>query len=200
VTIALIVLACTVLFWKLFADRCDLISHISIATAYPALFLLVAALILGPWNVLHRKTNPMSFDLRRDVGIWAGIVATLHTVVGLNVHLRGRPWLYFIDEHKRVRHDAFGLGNDTGLIAAVLLLFLLAISNDVSLRRLGPRKWKSLQRYTYVAIALILVHGIAYQYVEKRQLAYEIVIWSSMALIVGLQLAGWSMRTDGRHR
>jgi methionine sulfoxide reductase heme-binding subunit len=139
VKIVLTTLSITTLFWKLFAARQDVISHLSIATAYPALFLTAAALLVGPWNVLHGHDNPVSFDLRRDLGIWAGIVALLHTGIGLNVHLRGRPWLYFIDQHDRVRHDLFGLGNGAGLIAAFLFLLLLAISNDLSLRRLGTQ-------------------------------------------------------------
>ena len=51
----------------------------------------------------------------------------------------------------------FGFGNDTGLIAALLFLLLLAISNDVSLRRLGAQKWKSLQRWMYAAVVLTIL-------------------------------------------
>ena len=189
--IALATLACAALFWKLFSARRDLISHLSIATAYPAFCLMTVALLLGPWNVLRGKPKPVSFDLRRDLGIWAGIVAVLHTAVGLNVHLRGRPWLYFVDEHSRVRHDMFGFANDTGTLAALLFVMLLAISNDLSLRRLGVRKWKSWQRWTYAAAALTALHAVAYQNVEKRQALYDIVFWAAVALMVTLQLAGW---------
>jgi sulfoxide reductase heme-binding subunit YedZ len=119
-----------VIFWQLFSARRDLISHLNIATAYRALFLTGVAVLLGPWNVLRSRPNPASFDLHRDIGIWAGIMAIVHTAIGLNVHLRGRPWLYFIDQHNHVRHDLFGFGNDTGLIAMLLFLLLLAISND----------------------------------------------------------------------
>lgn len=93
--------------------------------------------------MLRRRPNPISFDPRRDIGIWAGIMAVLHTAIGLNVHLRGRPWLYFVDQHSHVRHDLFGFGNDTGLIAALFFLLLLAISNDLSLQRLGTRWWRT---------------------------------------------------------
>jgi methionine sulfoxide reductase heme-binding subunit len=191
VVIALASVACVAVFWELFSIRRDVISRLSISTAYPALFLTAAALSIGPWNVLRGRTNPVSFDLRRDLGIWAGIMALLHTGIGLNVHLRGRPWLYFIDQHYRVRHDLFGLGNDTGLLAALLFLVLLAISNDLSLRRLGTRTWKSLQRWTYMAAALTLMHAVAYQLVEKRQAAYDALLWATIAMTAVLQVAGW---------
>jgi sulfoxide reductase heme-binding subunit YedZ len=183
--------ACTSLFWALFSARRDLISHISIATAYPALLLTAIAVFLGPWNVLRRRANPVSFDLRRDVGIWAGIMALLHTAVGLNVHLRGRMWLYFVDLHHRIRHDWFGFGNDTGLAAAFLFLLLLTISNDLSLRRLGTRRWKSLQRWTYAAVVLTILHALAYQHVEERRAAYEFLLGGTVAVVVGFQFAGW---------
>ncbi|HWC19534.1 MAG TPA: ferric reductase-like transmembrane domain-containing protein [Terriglobales bacterium] len=195
--IALITLACTSLFWSLFSVRRDLISRLSIATAYPALFLIAVALLLGPWNVLRSRPNPVSFDLRRDIGIWAGAVALLHTGIGLNVHLRGRPWLYFIDEHHRLRHDVFGFGNDTGLLAALLFLLLLAISNDLSLRRLGTRKWKSLQRWTYAAVVLTIAHAVAYQHVEKRHATYETVLWVVTATLAASQLWGWRRMATG---
>lgn len=189
--IGLAALASSAEFWRLFSDRRDLIAHLSIATAYPALLLTAAAVLLGPWYVLLGRANPVSFDLRRDLGIWAGIMALLHTAVGLNVHLRGRMWLYFVDEHKRIRHDLFGLGNYTGLLSALLFLLLLAISNDLSLRKLGARTWKSVQRWTYAAVALMVVHGIAYQQIEKRVLPYEVLLWTITAGILVLQFAGW---------
>ena len=189
--IALANIACAALFWELFSVRRDVISQLSIATAYPALFLTAAAMLVGPWNVLSGKTNPISFDLRRDLGIWAGIMALLHTGIGLNVHLRGRPWLYFVDEYHSVRHDLFGISNDSGLLAALLFLLLLAISNDYSLRRLGTRTWKSLQRWTYVAMALTLMHAVAYQFVEKRQAAYSTLLWATIGATAVLQVSGW---------
>src|SRR5207244_1230915 len=88
VAIALATIACVAIFWELFSIRGDVISRLSVATAYPALFLTAAAVSIGPWNVLRGQTNPVSFDLRRDFGIWAGITAVLHTGIGLNVHLR----------------------------------------------------------------------------------------------------------------
>ncbi len=44
----------------------DVITKISFATAYPALVFLAVTLLIGPWNVLREKRNPLSGDLRRD--------------------------------------------------------------------------------------------------------------------------------------
>jgi sulfoxide reductase heme-binding subunit YedZ len=117
------------------------------------------------------------------------------SVIGLNVHLRGRPWLYFVDQRGKLRGDLFGFSNYTGAIAALWFLLLLAISNDLSLRRLGTQRWKSLQRWTYAAAALTFIHGVAYQHIEKRYLAFEAVVWATMVGVCTVQIVGfWTLR------
>ncbi len=49
-----------------------------------------------PWKVLAGDKLTVSFDLRRDIGIWAGLAGLFHTGPGQFAHLRGRPWLYYI--------------------------------------------------------------------------------------------------------
>ena len=172
----------------------DVISRASFATAYPALALLAATLLIGPWNVLRRKPNPVSSDLRRDLGIWAGILGVLHAAVGQFVHLRGRPWLYYVygpgEHHHGMRHDLFGLANYTGALGALLLAMLFATSNDFSLRRLGTGKWKQLQRWNYAVFALVAVHSFAFQGVEKQKQLWVVTVAFCVAAALSLQIAG----------
>ena len=171
----------------------DVLARLSFSSAYPALALLAATLVIGPIKLLAGNRIAASIDLRRDVGIWAGSAGLFHTVIGQCVHLRGRPWLYYIYENwwqKQlfpVRHDLFGLANYTGLAAALILLALLATSNDASLRVLGMPNWKRLQRWNYAIFGLAAVHTITYQVgIEKPQAAF---IANAVALItIGLLL------------
>src|SRR3954453_20554893 len=119
----------------------DVRHRLSMATAYAGLLFLAVSLWIGPWNVLRRLPNPVSFDLRRDIGIWTGILAILHTIIGLTVHLRGRMWMYFLKSRHplKLQNTQFGFANFTGLGAVLLFVMLLAISNDISLRKLGIR-------------------------------------------------------------
>jgi DMSO/TMAO reductase YedYZ heme-binding membrane subunit len=105
----------------------DIRHRVSMATAYAGMAFLAVSLCLGPWNVLQRRPNPVSFDLRRDLGIWAGVIAIVHTVVGLTVHLRGRMWMYFFRRlHPlALQNTRFGLANFSGLAAALLFFVLL---------------------------------------------------------------------------
>jgi methionine sulfoxide reductase heme-binding subunit len=176
----------TLVFMHLFPDR-DLVSGLSIGTAYAGLFLMTATLLLGPLNVLCKRANPVSFDLRRDCGIWAGIVALVHTLVGLNVHLRGKMWLYFVDTSHHLRRDAFGVGNYTGTIAAFVFVLLLVLSNDISLRKLGVERWKSLQRWAYAALVLTVTHSIIYQHIETRSVPFQVVLYLLFGILLGFQ-------------
>ena len=173
----------------------DVLSRASFATAYPALVLLALTLLIGPWNLLMKRRNPISSDFRRDVGIWAGTLGVLHTVIGQNVHLRGRPWLYYIYEQKNhhafpIRHDLFGFANYTGALSTLLLIALLATSNDYSLRALGTPRWKQLQRWNYAAFALAAAHAFAYQSSEHQKVPFVLLVLMCAALTIVLQAVG----------
>jgi sulfoxide reductase heme-binding subunit YedZ len=172
----------------------DPIHSLSLATAYSSLALLVYVMALGPVNVLRGRPNPVSTNLRRDAAIWAGAIGLLHVVVGLQVHLRGKMYLYFLnpDNHLplHVRIDAFGVANYTGLVAGAILVLLLLLSNDLSLRKFGTPRWKSLQRTNYVAMALVVIHGALFQVTEGRPLRFVALYTALCVVALVLQLAG----------
>ncbi len=176
----------------------DVVTRLSFATAYPALVLLAVTLVIGPWNVLRRRVNPLSSDLRRDIGIWAGVLGIAHTAVGQCVHLRGRPWLYYVyspqEHHHGIRHDLFGFANYTGAIGVLLLALLLATSNDWSLRRFGKHSWKRMQRWNYFVIALAAAHAIAFLTMEKQKLPFDSVVAACLVIVLIAQAWGYSRR------
>lgn len=175
----------------------------SMGTAYASLALLAASLAIGPANVLRRRPNPVSSDLRRDIGIWAALLGIAHTVLGLQVHMGGRLWLYFMPPPAEagrlpIRTDLFGLANYTGLGAALLLAGLLTISNDFALRRLGIKRWKGLQRGTYFVLVLTIAHGAVYQLLERRAGGYVLAFASLVAVTIAAQVLGY--RRERRRR
>ena len=197
----LLLLATTLAVFALYITRPyrDVITRLSFSTAYPALVLLVITLWIGPWNLLRVQRTPVSSDLRRDVGIWAGILGIFHTAIGFCVHLRGRPWLYFVYQRSEghsfpLRHDIFGFANYTGLIATIILLLLFVTSNDWSLRRLGTPKWKQLQRWNYVLFLFAFLHTIAYQTMEKQHVPFVATIALCGVITVLLQSLGFQRR------
>ena len=195
--------ATIVVGYVLFATRPfpDLLTRLSFSSAYPALILIAATLLIGPIKLLSGARIAASLDLRRDVGIWAGIAGLFHTVIGQCVHLRGRPWLYYIYENWQqkhflpMRHDLFGLANYTGLAAALILLALLATSNDASLRKLGTPGWKRLQQWNYVIFGLTAIHTFTYQVgIEKPLPLFVATAAAAIAISMVFQWIGYRRR------
>ncbi len=180
----------------------DIVTRVSFAAAYPAIVLLATTLLTGPLNVLLQRRNPISSDLRRDIGIWAGIVSILHAVVGQCVHLRGRPWLYYVygptEKHAGLRHDLFGFANYTGLLATFVVIALFATSNDLSLRALGTPRWKALQRWNYAVFGLAAVHTFGYQEIEKQKMVWVGTIVACLVITIAIQTTGFLYRFHKR--
>jgi sulfoxide reductase heme-binding subunit YedZ len=93
-----------------------------------------------------------------------------------------------------VRHDLFGFANYTGAFATVLVVALLATSNDYSLRALGTRRWKQFQRWNYAASALVSMHAFGYQGIEKQRPWFVAVVIACVVITLALQWAGFLMR------
>jgi sulfoxide reductase heme-binding subunit YedZ len=180
----------------------DVLTRLSFSTAYAAILLLGFTLLIGPWNVIRKRGNPVSSDLRRDAGIWAGILGMVHTAAGQCVHLRGHPWLYYVysaqEHHHGLRHDLFGFANFTGVIAVLLLATLLATSNDYSLRRFSTLRWKGLQRWNYLLFGLAAAHAIGYLIIEKQTIPFDATIAVCIALTLIMQLSGFAIRSQLR--
>ncbi len=144
-----------------------LTARFTTATGYIALGLLGLTLLIGPANLLLRRRTPISSYLARDVGMWAAIVSVIHVIAGFFVHgppapLVERILFYFFAPNGTPLTNNFGWGNWTGLAATVIVVGLLAISNDLALRKLKAKRWKNLQRLNYVLFALVIVHAIFY--------------------------------------
>lgn len=141
------------------------ITSITQSSGYISILILAVSLLVGPVNLLLKKKNPVSSYFRRDISIVGGTLAILHSITGLFVHLRGKTWLYFLNENENgysIRHDNFGLANYTGLMSALIIIMLLIMSNDYLLKKLNPSVWKNLQRVSYLMFILIIIHCYFY--------------------------------------
>lgn len=193
--------ALLVLFIKLIPG--DDVTYLwSMATGYAGIILLATTLLIGPLNIYAGRANPVSTDLRRDVGIWCGLTGLAHIVVGIQVHM-GNIWLYFFkavqgEDSYRLRNDLFGFSNYTGLLAGLLLVILLLLSNDISLKLLKTKRWKSIQQWNYALFVLVLLHGMMYQVIEKR-IAVIIILFSLIMLLpIIAQSIGFSITRKNR--
>ena len=165
-----IVLIGCLIFNKNWPKR-DAITVITDASGYISIILITFSLLIGPFNLLFKRINPVSTYFRRDIGITGGVLAVIHSVAGLFVHLRGSNWKYFLNETElgfSVRLDDFGLANYTGLISALIIIVLLITSNDFSFRKLNPFVWKNIQRIAYLAFLFAIIHSVYYKIVQTN--------------------------------
>jgi DMSO/TMAO reductase YedYZ heme-binding membrane subunit len=143
--------------------------------------------------VLRRRPNPLSADLRRDIGLFAAASASVHVVLAFGDHFGGVVHRYFFAEPKTsfaaLRRDRFGVGLWLGVAATVLVVMLALASNDVSVRLLGTRLWKRLQRTNYAYAVLAIAHTVAFAQLLGRVGLGVTVIFGGMT-VLALQLVG----------
>lgn len=136
-----------------------------------AVMLLFASLAIGP---LARLCGPAGrlVAWRRQIGIWAAILAGLHAVLIVDGwaqwsarRLLGYELVAQLGREARME-PGFGLANLVGLVALAWLLILLATSSDRALRFLGPPAWKWVHHGSYVALYLVLLHSIYFLFLH----------------------------------
>jgi DMSO/TMAO reductase YedYZ heme-binding membrane subunit len=159
---------------SLWLDAGEATRHqLSFATAWICLIYMGIALSIGPLMARSRDTVPLNIYLRRDVGIWCALAGLAHFFLGVDQSMNQVYLARFVTSEgglvtATVADQLFTWGSIIGLVAAVVILVPFCLSSDFMLRRLGPTRWKSLQKTAIWAFALTLVHGLAFQLLESR--------------------------------
>jgi sulfoxide reductase heme-binding subunit YedZ len=192
--LALFTLAGCAAVHLLYVPYADVNYVLTIGCGYLALIWIMLSLVIGPFKLFARRRNPVNINLRRDVGIWAGLTGCIHVWCALQVRYPGKILLYFFHQTRTGYHlllNLFGLSNDAGLIATIILIGLLIISNDLSLRRLKGRRWKYWQRYNYLLFGLVILHTFAYQSISRRETPFVIAAVMLTILTLTAQAIGF---------
>ena len=193
--LSLVLIAC-VIFYIGWTNR-DTITFITQATGYISIIILSISLIIGPVNILLKIKNPISTYLRRDISVIGGILALIHSIAGLFVHLRGNNWQYFLNKTEfgySIRTDNFGLANYTGLISALIIVLLLITSNDYLLKKLNSTNWKNIQRLSYLMFILAIIHCFYYRIVKGNlNLIYSLYI-PLFIIVLTFQMIGMRLK------
>jgi len=175
----------------------DLITYLADSTAYIAIIILAISLMVGSFKLLLNQSNPISYNFRRDLGLTGGVLTIVHSVTGLFVHFRGNCWQYFFTktgEGFTIRLDNFGLANYFGLFSALLILLLMISSNNYSIRKLSPGRWKNFQRLTYLMFILAITHCVYYRVVlNSTGLIYSFYL-PMLLIILGFQIIGIQLK------
>lgn len=174
----------------------DPIFLLAIVFGYLGLFLILVTLMVGPVNLLLNKLqrNPVNLMLRRDTGIWAGVVSLLHVILAIQLRFGGELIYYFVRPTDAgglaLRLDPFGFSNFTGGIGLIIILLLLATSNQYALKKLKGTRWKALQRWNYAAVLLVIAHTAGYQTIALREQYFITVTLIFVLFTLVIQIAG----------
>ncbi len=160
---------------------------------YMCLIFVGMTLLIGPINLLRKRFNPVSIDLRRDVGIWAGITGVLHVIFAILERNRKDLLDFFFRRNGLPLLNLTGASNWVGAIATVLLIALLVTSNNLLLRKLKGKRWKKLQRLNYVVAVLVVLHTFGYQMAGGREKYVVNATALGVACVLVIQLAGVSI-------
>jgi sulfoxide reductase heme-binding subunit YedZ len=155
------------------ANEADPINFMTHFTGNWALWILLADLAVTPLRRLHSSLAWL-IRLRRMVGLWAFVYATLHlltyvllfsgydvptALAGLRTGHLLEPWVQLkliwpvmLDDVEKRWFIQFGLA------AWVLLLALAVTSPQRVLRAMGGKNWQRLHRLIYVAAAAGVTH------------------------------------------
>ncbi|MFT5750302.1 MAG: sulfoxide reductase heme-binding subunit YedZ [Ancylomarina sp.] len=117
--------------------------YVTNLTGLWAIRFFLAAFLMTPIGLIIGKNFPLYF--RQSIGIVTGLFTTLHVMVFIFsegvLPIFTRPELIF------------------GFIAFLIILSLTLTSSKRAMKLL-KRKWKSLHRWVYLAVLLVMVHLI----------------------------------------
>lgn len=171
-----------------------ILDTLSLGMGYVALLLVLLTLVIGPINMLKKRKNPVNMMFRRDAGIWAGITAIFHMVFSFLLYFGGNLLLYFFAQNGSglsFSFDIFYLSNYVGLIAGLVILFLLVLSNNYFLKIFKGPKWKQLQRFNYLLFVVALLHSLGEQLTNSRNLVLTFGVIALAGIVVIAQSIGF---------
>lgn len=148
---------------------------------------LIAAMLASPLSLVLRGWRGPRWMVknRRYFGVAAFGYAALHT------------WFYLLDRgtFDAVAGEALQFDIWTGWIAFLIFVPLAATSMDFAVRKLG-RRWKALQRATYVAAVLTALHWASLH--DWGGVGPALVFFGPLAVLQVYRLWFWYLRPRER--
>ena len=160
------------------------LDRVSLTSAYLFLFLISVVLLLGPLRALRTGRLIINQTLRRDIAIWCALMGLMHLLAG-SIESMTPVYLDTFVNHAvnspsaSMREGLFFWSAIVGFVIGILLIVLLALSNNWSLSLIGQRWWKRLHRLSYLAFILTILHGLGFQVLESR-------FWGGYVLLIAL--------------
>lgn len=130
------------------------------ATGTLAFLMLHVILSIGPLARLNNRFLPLLYN-RRHLGVSMFLIALIHGIFNIiQFHSLGNADPLVSLFTANLHYDS--LSNFPfqvlGFVALLILFLMAATSHDFWLKNLGPRVWKTLHMFVYLAYALLVFH------------------------------------------
>ncbi|NNE81437.1 MAG: protein-methionine-sulfoxide reductase heme-binding subunit MsrQ [Silicimonas sp.] len=143
-----------------------------------ALQVLIATLAIRP---LREWTHVNLLKLRRSLGVVTFAYVSLHLLVWLvlDVQILSEIWADIV---KRPYITV-------GMAGFILMIPMVVTSNNLSLRKLGPKKWRRLHRLMYPVCVLAGLHFV----MLTKGFQFEPLIYLALILVLLAARVPWNL-------
>ncbi|MBB6459898.1 Rieske 2Fe-2S domain-containing protein [Flammeovirga kamogawensis] len=155
-----------------------------------AIILLQLILSIGPLTRLNRGFMPLLYN-RRHLGVVMFLIATVHGVFSLiQFHALGDSSI--IDSLFKANQNYATVGDfpfqTLGFFALIILFTMASTSHDFWNTNLGPRIWKIIHMFVYLAYLLIVFHVLLGAYQQHHSTYLLFIVSAGSLWLIGLHL------------
>ena len=175
------------LFWQALGDKlgANPIQVLEHAYGERGLQLIILALLITP---IHRLAGINLIKFRRAIGVIAFVYVLAHMLTWLVLD-QGLDMAMIVTEIIRRPYITIGM------VGFVALIPLVITSNNLSLRRLGPKRWRRIHQLTYfVAVAGAVHYLMVVKAWPTEPIVYAFIVLSLLAIRFW-----WKVKARGRH-
>ncbi len=145
--------------------KTPIISDIFIEFGYAQYFIHPILVIIMYMGALSLKTRYVGqlMSIRKELSIIVGFPVLSHAIKRIIIVVPG-SWKYFASpEMEASRNSGSTIMNAVyllGILMTILFLILWVTSFDSVHKKMGSKRWKSLQRWSYALYAMLFIHAV----------------------------------------
>ncbi|HEX4372071.1 MAG TPA: Rieske 2Fe-2S domain-containing protein, partial [Puia sp.] len=160
------------------------------STSTLALLLLHVILSIGPLTRINKKFLPLLYN-RRHLGVTMFFFAFVHGAFGiLQFHALGNvnPLISLFTSNTNFNSLVNFPFQSLGFFALVIFFLMAITSHDFWLHNLGPKVWKTLHMFVYVAYFLIIMHVALGVIQYETNPVFVIILFAGSLLLIALHV------------
>ncbi len=136
-----------------FSDPANSLKEINKVAALAAIGVIAIAFLLGPLSRMLPKQFAHWLTHRKFIGLAGFALAAYHSVYSALA-------FYSADISKMIFANPKAAAVVSGLVALLIFVVMAVTSNKRSVEMMGYKKWKAVQTFGYVGLALAVLHFI----------------------------------------